>query len=324
MKLFHTFENLPESVRGAGVAIGNFDGLHVGHRGVIRKLRELCQSKNVPLGVLMFDPTPFNFFSPDSPSKRIMSLKRRVKILEQGGLDVAFALPFDAQMAQRTDFDFAKAVLHDGLGVSAVSVGYDFCYGKKRMGNVSTLQTYGQELGFEVLVTEKITPRNRETGAHGEELKISSTQIRALIASGDMESARLMMKDYWTIEANVVHGQKRGRTIGFPTANMYLSDYQHPKHGIYAVWTRIEGEQEWRQGVANFGRTPTTGDRDPLLEVFLFDFDGDLYGKELEVAFVEFLRPEAKFDGLAPLIAQMHKDTSKAKQILAKADKPSV
>ncbi len=324
MKLLHTFENLPESVRGAGVAIGNFDGLHLGHRGVIKQLRSLCESQNLPLGVLMFDPTPFNFFSPNSPSKRIMSLERRVKILRQGGLDVAFALPFDAKMAGRTDFEFAKQVLVDGLGVSAVSVGYDFCYGKKRMGNVSTLKQFGADLGFEVLVTEKISPDNRETGAHGEELKISSTQIRELISKGDMESAKLMMKDYWVIEADVIHGEKRGRTLGYPTANMLLSDYQHPKHGIYAVWTRIEGEQDWRKGVANFGRTPTTGDRDPLLEVFLFDFDSDLYGKELEVAFVEYLRPEEKFDGIEPLIEQMNKDSEKAKQILNASEKPSV
>lgn len=324
MKLFHTFENLPDSVRGAGVAIGNFDGLHLGHRGVISRLRDLCTERNVPLGVLMFDPTPYNFFSPDSPSKRIMSLKRRVKVLKKGGLDVAFALPFDAEMAGRTDLEFANDVLKTGLDVSAVSVGFDFCYGKKRMGNISSLKRFGDDLGFDVLVTEKISPSTIETSVDGEELKISSTQIRDLIANGDMASAKLMMKDYWVIEAEVVHGEKRGRTIGFPTANMKLVDYQHPKYGIYAVWTKIEGEKSWRQGVANFGRTPTTGERDPLLEVFLFDFDGDIYGKELEVAFVEYIRPEEKFDGLDPLIAQMQLDTSRAKEILAQADEPSV
>ncbi len=324
MKLFHTFENAPESVRGAGVAIGNFDGLHLGHRGVISTLRDLCTERNIPLGVLMFDPTPFIFFNPDSPSKRIMSLKRRVKVLKQGGLDVAFALPFDAEMAGRSDFEFAKDVLSDGLGVSAVSVGYDFCYGKKRMGNVTTLKKFGDEMGFDVLVTDKITPNNMEIGAHGEALKISSTQIRELISDGDMESAKLMMKDYWVTEAKVEHGEKRGRTIGFPTANMKLSDYQQPKFGIYAVWTRIEGEKNWRQGVANFGRTPTTGDRDPLLEVYLFDFEGDLYDKELEVAFVKFLRPEEKYDGLEPLIAQIQKDTENAKQVLAGVSQPVV
>ncbi len=324
MKLFHTFENLPDDVRGAGIAIGNFDGLHLGHLGVIRQLKEECNARNTPLGVLMFDPTPFNFFRPDSPSKRIMSLKRRIKILKNAGVDIVWALPFDAEMANRTDSEFVEQVLVKGLGVSAVSVGFDFCFGKKRMGNTDTLQALGEKFGFDVFVAQKIISQGAAIDVEGEVLKTSSTQIRELIAAGDMKTAKLLKQDYWVVEAIVEHGEKRGRTLGFPTANMKLIDYQHPKHGIYAVWTKIAGESDWRKGVANFGRTPTTGERDPLLEVYIFDFDDDVYDKEFEVAFVEYLRPEEKFGDMNALVEQMNKDADLAKQILSVADKPLI
>ncbi|MEM7767763.1 MAG: riboflavin kinase, partial [Pseudomonadota bacterium] len=193
---------------------------------------------------------------------------------------------------------------------SHVAVGFDFRFGRGRMGDASRLASLGRALGFGVTIVEEVTDGG---------LKASSTAIRQALRAGEPERAAEMLGHPWSVTALVEHGEKRGRTLGFPTANMHLGDIIHPRHGVYAVRARIDGETQWRPGVANFGRTPTTGLRDPLLETVLFDFDGDLYGQSVEIAFIAFLRPEATFDTLDEMVTQMHQDVADAKARLSAA-----
>lgn len=307
MRIFQDYRELPDDARGACVALGNFDGVHAGHRAVIARAGAAAERAGAPLAVMMFDPPPRRFFQPDIEPFRIMSIERRARLLEKEGVDLMFVLPFDASIAVMTDAEFAQKVLHDGLGAKAVAVGFDFRFGKGRMGDASSLGVHGLRLGFETLVAAPVVA--------GPD-KISSTMIRDRLRNGDVAAAGRLLGGYWTVEAIVEHGEKRGRTIGFPTANMRLGDNLHPRHGVYAVWTRIEGEEDWRAGVASFGRTPTTGLRDPLLEVFVHDYSGDLYGKQLEVAFAGFLREERKYDTLEALVAQIGQDSEDARRFL--------
>lgn len=308
------FDNIPDAARGASVALGNFDGLHAGHRAVIGQAREAAERLGAPLAVLMFSPPPRDFFQPDADPYLLMSIDRRMEILEDLGVDACFVIPFDASIATMTDVEFCQQVLHDGLGAKAIAVGFDFRFGKGRTGDANLLGVEGLRLGYEVLVAEEV----------GDEVgKVSSTAIRDELVAGDMEEASEMLGGYWRIEATVEPGEKRGRTIGFPTANMMTGRFQQPRHGVYAVWTRIKGERDWRMGAANFGRTPTTGLRDPLLETFILDYDGDVYGKVLETAFVAYLRTEDKFDTLDELVVQMGKDVDAARTILEKSGPPT-
>ncbi len=318
MRKFTQFVDIPDAFRGSCIALGNFDGLHAGHRAVIDKARQAAQRSGAPLAVLMFDPPPRAFFQPDAEPYRLMSLDRRMQILEGLGVDLVFAIAFDGVIASMSDAEFCQIVLHDGLGARAVAVGFDFRFGKGRAGDVQTLGVHGLRLGFEVGIADAVGDKDD---------KASSTAIRNHLKSGDVATATQILGDYWRIEAVVEAGEKRGRTIGFPTANMKLGAFLHPAHGVYAVWARIvgdeAGEEIWRSGVANFGRTPTTGLRDPLLEVCLFDFEGDLYGKTLEVAFVAFQRPEAHYDSLDDMVVQIGRDAENARAILADSPKPA-
>lgn len=298
---------------GAAIALGNFDGLHAGHRAVIESAREAAVRLGVKLGVATFEPPPRRYFQPDAPPFRLMTPRRREIALEAIGVEEVHLLRFDAVMAAMTDREFCQRVILDEVGASSVSVGFDFRFGKNRMGDVETLKAIGDELGFEV----KIVAEVKETGA-----KVSSSRVREALERGDVAEAAKMLGGHWIVDAIVEHGEKRGRTLGFPTANMKLGELVQPAHGIYAVWAREDGAPEWRAGVANFGRTPTTGERDALLEVMLFDFSGDLYGKRLHTAFVEFLRPEARFESLEELVAAMNKDVAQARGILAGARPP--
>ncbi len=303
----------PYSSKGAAIALGNFDGLHAGHRAVIESAREAAVRLGVKLGVATFEPPPRRYFQPDAPPFRLMTPRRRELALEAIGVEEVHLLRFDAVMAAMTDREFCQRVILDEVGASSVSVGFDFRFGKNRMGDVESLKRIGDELGFEV----KIVAEVKDTGA-----KVSSSRVREALERGDVAEAAKMLGGYWIVDAIVEHGEKRGRTLGFPTANMKLGELVQPAHGIYAVWAREDGEQVWRPGVANFGRTPTTGERDALLEVMVFDFSGDLYGKRLHTAFVEFLRPEARFGSLEELVAAMNKDVAQARGILAGARPP--
>lgn len=294
--------------KGAAIALGNFDGLHAGHRAVIDSAREAAKRLDVKLGLATFEPPPRKFFRPDGPPFRLMTPRRRELALEAIGIEEVHLLRFDAVMAAMTDREFCQRVILDEIGACSVSVGFDFHFGKNRMGDVETLKQLGAELGFEVKIVSEV----QDAGE-----KVSSSRIRDALIRGDVEAAGQWLGGDWIVDAIVEHGEKRGRTLGYPTANMQLGDIVHPAHGIYAVWVREDTQATWRPGVASFGRTPTTGIRDPLLEVVVFDHAEDFYGKRLHTAFVKYLRPERHFDGLDALVAAMKQDEADARAVLA-------
>jgi riboflavin kinase/FMN adenylyltransferase len=299
----------------AAIALGNFDGLHAGHRAVIADAKAAGLKLGLPLGVATFEPAPRRFFQPDAPPFRLMTPLRRQIALDAIGVEELHLLRFDAVMAAMTDREFCERVIVGEVGARSVSVGFDFRFGKGRMGDVDSLRRHGAELGFEVSIVAEV----KEGGE-----KVSSSGIRVAIERGDMAEAARGLGGSWITDAIVQHGEKRGRTLGFPTANMMLGEIVHPAHGVYAVWARVEGEDQWRPGVASFGRTPTTGMRDPLLEVVVFDWSGDLYGKRMHTAFVQFLRPETRFAGLDELVAAMRQDEANARSILGSAKPPAL
>ncbi len=298
------YKDVPAEMRGFSVALGNFDGVHAGHRAVI----EAARAAGGDLGVATFEPPPRAYFRPDDPPFRIFRPSRRNARLKELGAKAVYELPFNADMAGMTDEDFARDVLRDGLGAAHVSVGFDFRFGRSRMGDANRLASLGRALGFGVTIVDKIEALGG---------KASSTAIREALITGEPEKAAEILGHDWVVDGVVEHGEKRGRTLDFPTANLHLGDLIHPKHGVYVVRARIEGETEWRGGVANFGRTPTTGIRDPLLETFIFDFDGDIYGKTLEVALVLYLRSELTFAAVDDMVAQMNRDAEAARAVLA-------
>lgn len=301
--------------KGAAIALGNFDGLHAGHRAVIESAREAAKRLAVPLGVATFEPPPRRHFQPDAPPFRLMTPLRREITLKALGVEQVHLLRFDATMAAMTDREFCQRILSEQVGASSVSVGFDFRFGRNRMGDVASLMRIGDELGFEVKIVAEVASKGE---------KVSSSRIREAIERGAVDEAGKALGGYWIVDAVVEHGEKRGAGLGFPTANMRLGEIVHPAHGVYAVWARQDGERDWRPGVANFGRTPTTGLRDPLLEVAIFDFSGDLYGKRVHTAFAKYLRPEVKFGALDELVAAMTRDAAEARTVLGGLSPPGL
>jgi riboflavin kinase/FMN adenylyltransferase len=288
------------------VALGNFDGVHRGHQHVIALAAKAAGATRAPLGVVTFEPHPRRIFQPDAPSFRLMKPEQQARALADLGVDVLYVLPFDAEMANLTDQAFAQAVLQQGLGVRHVSVGFDISFGKGRTGSPESMSDYGQAMGFGVSVAPPIG---------GDAEKYSSTAVRHALREGRPQDAALVLGRPFAIEGVVTHGRKLGRTIGFPTANVALEDYVAPRFGVYATRTRLPDGREI-PGVANIGVNPTVGEVEPRLEVWLFDFDEDLYDQVLETDLVAFLRPEAKFDGLDPMIAQINRDALQARALL--------
>ena len=322
MRIFRHFDDLPEDCRGAVVAIGNFDGVHRGHQALIAEARQQAQAKGAPLAVLSFEPHPKEYFGSllqeDAAAPagadcfRLTPLRTKARLLADLGVDLLFALPFDADMARRSPEDFVGNVLVKGLGISGVVVGHDFEFGQKRAGNLDTLRALGARQGFAVTAFDTVT-------ASGDD-KISSTLIRQLLKQARPEEAARLLGHSWSIEARVEHGDARGRTMGFPTANMHLHHCLAPAYGVYAVCVAIlDGDHvvSRHDGVANFGVRPMYQVNVPLLETHLFDFDGDLYGKYLSVALIRYIRPEARFPSLDDLIAQIAADAAQARAILA-------
>ena len=308
MEVVRFDHEIPQALKGGALALGNFDGLHVGHRAVISSALRMSERMGVLPAVATFDPTPREYFAADRGRFRIQSGNRRNAILQRLGVKACFLIPFDRNLAEMSDEAFVSEILVRRLGARSVSVGFDFRFGHDRMGDAARLMQLCNAHGLTGEIVEKVSD---EGG------KISSTRIRAAIADGGMDDAARALGDYWVVEGEVVEGERRGRTIGFPTANMLILNQIEPAFGVYAVWARLEGERIWRPGVANYGRTPTTGLRDPLLEVHIFDFEGDLYGKRVETAFARRLRGEERFPDIETLIKQMHDDTAQARSILA-------
>jgi riboflavin kinase/FMN adenylyltransferase len=302
MQIFRHYDHLPEAARGAAVAIGNFDGVHRGHQALIAHTKTL----GAKLGVLVFEPHPQEYFKPDGPRFRLTPFRAKARLLEQFGTDVLYALHFDASLASLTADEFVAKVLVQGIGAKHVVVGHDFQFGKGRGGNVDMLKASGRQHGFAVSTFAPV--------GMGAEAKISSTRIREALRDGKPEIAARHLGHWWTVEGRVQPGDKRGRTIGFPTANVSLEGYLEPALGVYAVRVEIAGKGY--DGVANFGRRPTFDKKDVLLEVHIFDFAGDIYGQQIVVAFIAYLRPEMKFAGLDALKTQIAADGVAARTIL--------
>jgi riboflavin kinase/FMN adenylyltransferase len=296
---------------GVVVAIGNFDGLHRGHRGVIGRARAMAARLGRPCAVLTFEPHPADFFAKKSVIFRLTPHDAKAAFLEKLGLDGLITLTFDGALAGLTAQQFIDDVLLRRLGVSGVVVGYDFHFGAKRQGTPDFLKAEGARQGFEVEIVERIS--QDEEGSLD---AVSSTATREALQRGDVALAGRLLGHLWFVEGEVLHGRKVGRTIGFPTANIALDPSCRLMHGIYAVTLSVDGRTYG--GAANFGTRPTFDDGPPLLEVYVLDFDGDLYGKMVEVAFVGFIRPEAKFDSVEALVARMRQDVEEARAMLAR------
>jgi riboflavin kinase/FMN adenylyltransferase len=308
MRRFDRFTDLPDDARGASAAIGNFDGVHRGHQAVIA----LAQAAGTgPLGIVTFDPHPREYFGRAPGPFRLMTPDARAHRLEKLGVEVLFELPFDGAMARLSAEQFAREVIVEGLGLSHVTVGADFCFGKGRDGNADDLRRFGDAMGYGVTIAAL------EHFATGE--RVSSTRIREALARGAPRDAAAMLGHWHRIEGPVIHGEKRGRTLGYPTANMSMDGLHLPRLGVYAVLVDVlTGPHAGRyHGVASLGVRPMFGENAANLETYVFDFKGDLYDAQVSVALVDFLRPEMRFDGVDALVAQMDKDSTQARAILA-------
>lgn len=288
--------------RGASIALGVMDGVHRGHQAVLAEAR-----KHGRLGAAVFEPHPRRYFQPDAPPFRLQTADQRAHTLQALGAEVVYEIPFDTPIAELSDEAFAQRILAEQIGARHVTVGHDFRYGKNRTGDAAKLTLQGQLLGFAVTVVPPVL----EAG-----LRISSTAIRSALTEGRPADATNLLSRPFAIEGEVIHGAQRGRTIGFPTANVALGDYLRPKFGVYAVRARIDGADV--RGVANVGVKPTVGGAPaPLLEAHLFDYAGDLYGKIIEASLIAFLRAEQKFESFDALKDQILKDAENARAALA-------
>jgi riboflavin kinase/FMN adenylyltransferase len=301
---------LPESgrLRGAVVAIGNFDGVHLGHRTVIQAALDRARALHRPAAALTFEPHPRSFFQPDAPSFRLSSEAAKLRLLAATGLDGAIILTFDAALAGLTAEQFVADILVDRLGIKGAAIGFNFHFGKERRGSPEFLEAQGHLQGFAVDIVPPFMLAGR---------RVSSGAIRDALAAGHVTEAAELLGYPYFVTAQVVHGDKRGRELGYPTANLRLAPDCGLRHGVYAVRVGVGGALY--SGVANFGRRPMFDTGAVLLEVFLFDFAGDLYGAALDVAFIAWIRPEMKFDGVEELIRRMDDDSRHARTLLARA-----
>ena len=294
------------------VAIGNFDGAHRGHAAVAAEARALAAAggagRSAEILALTFDPHPRAFFQPGKPHFRLLDPATRMEALARIGFDGAVILPFTTAFAALTPAEFIEKILIARLGADGVVVGEDFHFGKARAGTPAFLVEQGARLGFAVRLVKPFRDADGTV--------ISSSAIRAALASGEIAHANAMLGYFYTVRGEVIHGEKRGRDLGYPTANIRLDPASGLAHGIYAVRAKIDGR--WHEAVASFGRRPHFDNGAPLLETFVFDFKGDLYGKDIEIAFVAYLRGEAKFDSLEALITQMDADCREARRLLAR------
>ena len=310
MRIYRHYDALPADARGAAVAIGNFDGVHPGHQTVIHEAGLIAGDMCRPWTVLTFEPHPRAFFTPGSKPFRLTPFRSKAQRIAELGADLLIGQRFDKAFSSLPAEDFVNTVLVDGLGAGHVVSGYDFVFGHKRGGNCELLLGMGAKKGF------GFTAVNAQTDSSGE--AYSSTRVRERLGDADPRGAAAILGQDFEIEGRVARGEARGKSIGFPTANIPLGAYLRPALGVYAVRTVIEQEngERWLDGVANIGVRPTFGGDGVVLEVFLFDFDDDLYGKRLRVRLVDFLRPEKKFDGVDDLKAQIAQDSAKAQKIL--------
>ena len=299
---------MPDALRGAVIALGNFDGFHRGHQAVAGEAIRWAQAEGRPSIIATFDPHPVRHFRPDVPPFRLTTLEQRQELYLAAGATAMLVFHFDAELAGTSAEDFIRAILIERFAAHGVVTGGDFTFGKGAKGNVELLRTLGGELGLQSRVVEPV--------ADGGEV-VSSSRIRQALRDGDPQLAARLLTRPFAIRGIVEHGDKRGRTIGYPTANVTIDNYLRPKYGIYAVTGRLLATGQVLHGAANIGIRPQFEPPKELLEPYFFDFSGDLYGQEIEVAFHHFLRGEAKFDSLEALIEQMDKDCAEARRLLS-------
>lgn len=298
---------MPASLRGAVIALGNFDGFHRGHQAVAGAAIDWARADGRPAVIATFDPHPVRYFAPDVAPFRLTTLDQRQELFADAGADAMLVFTFDAELASTTAEHFVSGLLAQQLGAGGVVTGDDFTFGKGRGGNVSVLRELGAACGLEARAVGPV----EDGGA-----AVSSSRIRDALKAGDCGTATHLLTRPFAIRGLVQHGDKLGRTIGFPTANLPLGTYLRPRYGIYAVTGVLPGGQVVH-GAANLGVRPSFDPPKELLEPHFFDFEGDLYGQEIEIGFHHFLRPEAKFDSLEALTAQMERDCAQARELLA-------
>lgn len=308
MQIVRDWRGLPDALKGAAVAVGAFDGVHRGHQAVIAGAKAAAERLGAPLGVVSFAPHPRRWFQPDAAPFGLMTEAQMAEALAPLGVDILYLLPFDGEMAGMSDSGFAERVLAEGLGIRHAGVGFDFTFGKGRSGSPEALRTYGERLGFTVSVAERLDD------ADG--LKLSSSAVREALKAGDMARAAAILGRPFAIRGEVIHGDKRGRTIGVPTANIELNGYMRPAYGVYATRTRLP-DGRVINGVASLGVRPMYALETPLLEVWLFDFDEEIYGQTVDTQLIAWLRGEEKFDGLDALKVQIDADARAARAALA-------
>ena len=309
MRLVRGHINPPAVARGAVIAIGNFDGIHKGHQALIAAAYNVAKTIEAPFGVMTFEPHPRKLFQKDSSPFRLTPLRRKLRLLDVLGVDIAMVLRFDAEFAGISANAFAEDILGRRFGIRHAVVGYNFAFGHRRQGNPELLEQAGRQHAYGVTV---IDPQS-----DGREI-FASGRVRDFLVQGKLAEATSELGRFWEVDGHVQHGDARGASIGFPTANIHLGEFVRPALGVYAVRAGLnrDGVISWHDGVANLGRRPTFGGEDVILEVHLLDFDGDLYGQHLRVAFIEYLRPEIKFDGIDALKAQISDDSARAQALL--------
>lgn len=314
MDVLNSYAGTPEHLQDGIVAIGNFDGVHRGHQVLLQTARERAQQRGSKSGAMIFEPHPREFFQPDEPHFRLTPLPQKLAVFENLGMDFACVLRFDKTLSELTAETFCSDVLKNGLRVHEVVIGYDFFFGKGRDGSPDKLKTFGLQMGFKTTVVEPVADNGEA---------YSSTSIRLKLAQGDVKGAAHSLGRWWQVQGDVIGGAHRGTGLGFPTANIPLPKGTAIAHGIYAVRVGLNetgsGQQTLLNGAAYLGTRPTFDDGKPVLEVFLFDFDGDLYGRTLTVTFIDYIRPDRKFDDADALIRQMKADCDQARAILAEA-----
>jgi riboflavin kinase/FMN adenylyltransferase len=306
MRLDHR-EPIPENLRGAVIALGNFDGFHLGHQAVVREAVEWARAEGRPAIVATFDPHPARHFAPHLPPFRLTTLDQREELFAAAGADAMLVFHFDAELAGTSAEDFVRELLARRLGAAGVATGEDFTFGKGRAGDAAALARLGAEAGIEAHAVGPVMEGGEP---------VSSSRIRDALKAGDCETATRLLTRPFAIRGTVQHGDKRGREIGFPTANIGLGPYLRPHYGIYAVTGRVVDDGTSLIGAASLGVRPQFEPPVELLEPHFFDFAGNLYGREIEVALHHFLRPEAKFADLDTLTAQMAQDCERARELL--------
>ena len=304
-RLFHD-QPIPQELRGAIIALGNFDGFHLGHQAVVGRAVQRGAHERRPVIVATFDPHPVRHFMPDTPPFRLTTLDQRERLFAHAGADAMLVFRFGAELAGTTAENFVAELLAKRLGAAGVVTGEDFIFGKGRGGNVDLLRELGAAHG---IVAETVAPVLLD------EERISSGRAREALQAGDPGTATRLLSRPFAVQGEVIHGDKRGRELGWPTANLELGNYLRPKYGIYAVRVHLEDDREYA-GVASLGVRPTFDPPKELLEAVLFEFEGDLYGRTIEVALHHYLRPEMKFDSVVELKAQMDRDAEEARELL--------